>query len=352
MGRRHRVAPLAIGVALAAAPAGAQLPDTDLMVRAEAGGEIESHQLFGANIGSADSDYAVTFGDGSSWSGVAHALAGGGGNTLDDPPTADVTVDVTVSEVGETSVLGSASANAHYFFYARVNQTAPPPIGYNPPVMVRVTYHGETTITGDAEFSTNERSQAAAYFSIRDDFLATNHVAEQAASLQGQLLDDFGATYTFTLSPGEVGNPLHVYVRADASLYVRGSGTAHAHAIADPVFELDQAAFDEYAAFAGFETFPLDQYYGLEFSEAFAPEPAGGAQAIAAIAALWLVSGAGRRRRVAAASGRRARAAPSPRPSAPRAAARTDRGGPALRASRRCRRGRRCPARGGSSRSA
>src|SRR4030095_9765913 len=155
------------------------------------------------------------------------------------------------------------TATPHSSFFARVNQTGPPPLGYNPPVFVRVTFNGETSITGDAAFLPNENSQAAAYFTIRDNFLAMNHVAEQAASTQNNRIDGFGGTQTFTLPPGEVGNELAVGVRADVSLSVHGSGPAHAHAIADPVFELDQEAFDEYAAFQRFETFPLADYYGF-----------------------------------------------------------------------------------------
>jgi len=73
---------------LLVAHAGAVVPDTQLRVTATAG-ETESHELTGASIATADADYSSYSPEGDGYAVTAHALAGGGGGSPEDPPVAD-----------------------------------------------------------------------------------------------------------------------------------------------------------------------------------------------------------------------------------------------------------------------
>jgi len=283
--------PLLAGSLFAALPAGAQVPDTYLRLHALVVDESDQKELDGVPGATLDVAFAGQFVE-SAVNGAAHAFAGGGGGTPEDPPIAECSADLAVTGIFNGA---EARATAIFRYSARITGEPPSEIAvYRPPVFVRVRYAGETALEGNLSTNPNRHSSASASVSMTDGY-GTRLLLEQAASTRTEPFDGFDGVEVFAIDPLVRAVPIDVLVRCDIALEAGPDGTAHAHALADPIFELDQAAFDEWAASQFVPSFPLADHFDFEYSAAMVPEPGGDALAAAAIATL----GARARRRAA-----------------------------------------------------
>ena len=280
-------------LASAAAPALAEVPDTYIRLRARAVDTIEQQELDGLPGATLDVDSRIQLDETTSVDSVAHAFAGGGGGTPEDPPIAECSGDVTVTGVVNTA---RAEATSIFRYHARITGQPPAEIAvYQPPVFVKLRYAGETLLEGELSTNPNRSSSASASVSISNEFSGTL-LSEQAGSTRLDPIDGFDGIRTLRVDPWLREYPFAVLVRCELNLEAGPDGTAHAHALADPLFELDQAAYDEWAATSSGPALQLSAHFGFEYSAALAPEPDAVASALAATAVL---SAAGRRRRAA-----------------------------------------------------
>ena len=103
---------------------------------------------------------------------------------------------------------------------------------------------------------------------------------------------------SFAAVSGKVNEVFGVTLAATGSFTAAGNygGSGSGHAVADPLFEFDQASFDQYLAGQGFASFPLRDYFAFEYSAGVVPEPQTWALLLAGITALvwWRRQGAAR----------------------------------------------------------
>lgn len=295
---RLQATALALAMLSTAYDAGAQIPDTEMQISVSAGSESDLRMLYGVDIGVLDADESVSLPDGRSYSAVAHALAGGGSDAPDDPPVADC--DANIDATGQITAV--VEAGASFIYYVKINGSPPPEVAvYFPPVYVRVSYHGETTLAGAMADTTDpfRRARATAGFALaRGSPTPPGNTAlsEQIASNFAERTAEFTGPRTILIPPGEREYPMRVVVACSLQFAVLEGGSAAGQAMADPIFEFDQEAFDEYAALNEFPTFRLADHYSFEYSPAMVPEPAQGA-ATAALVALAFVARSRRRSR-------------------------------------------------------
>jgi hypothetical protein len=281
---------LAGSLASAAGPAAAQVADTYVRLRAVVGDIVEQQELDGVPGAAADVQLQRQFIDGTSIDSAAHALAGGGGGTPEDPPIAECSADLAVIGVRTED----AKASSIFRYHARITGEPPSEIAlFNPPVFVKLRYAGETLLEGD--LSASFSSSAEAGVTIANDFSGTL-VSEQVASTKLEPFGGFAGIETFRIDPWVREYPFAVVVRCSLQVAAESDGTVSAHALADPLFELDQAAYDEWAATSSGPAMQLAEHFGFEYSAAMAPEPDAAALALAALAVL---SAGARRRRAA-----------------------------------------------------
>jgi hypothetical protein len=167
------------------------------------------------------------------------------------------------------------------------------PVGTPVPVPILFSVAGTATKTSDLGHATAE--VIIRYPSSTPHSFVSS---DGAVSPPGGGTDSFNATHSFSV---DVGTMLTVQMQASCIAAANGTSLARQNescfALVDPLFAFDQAAFDTYAADAGFETFTLADYYRFEFSpgimnlaSATVPEPP-------AVVALGLSLGAAARAR-------------------------------------------------------
>lgn len=179
-------------------------------------------------------------------------------------PQAIATAEAHGTPMAQSSpVQGTASASVDYYMQI-VTREGAPEVG-TLPVNISVLMD----VTGNASASVK----------IGYDFYSLN-------ILSGHQSQDF--TYAAYFSPGE---GRYVNLRAYATAVdMMGNGQpkpTSSQAVADPLFEFDQATFDTWM---GENTFQLSDYYGFEFSPGaeIVPEPSAAVLGVAGMAGVML----------------------------------------------------------------
>lgn len=213
----------------------------------------------------------AVFATGSSWSGLAEA------RTEPDPPSAIALTRSTSNgfEQSTGAILGGgypsyASAALEYDYY--LEQTATPPVSLPPslafPVVIDAMVDAFATISG-ASFSNaafaraylvigNYSSPRAVAHAPDRSFARDTHRVSYGTSLEiGQVLDVLLFAEARSVASAGPDPPINVF--------------SHAMAIADPVIQFDQAAFDQIAIMHGFETFDLNDYFAIRYSPGVGP---------------------------------------------------------------------------------
>lgn len=186
---------------------------------------------------------------------------------------------------------GEATVSATLDYQLLLYQLAPPPIPLAVvPGRVQVQAWASATALGDPASNAGYSSAAVTIDGAPPTFV-------EALGSEGSSRQDFDQSLTVFYVPG---TPLDVRLRAGATAHSGlnlGGPTAtnaRAAAFADPIFSLDQAAFDDMAAEQGFATFDLGSYFAFEQSAlAPVPEPA---SVVLMLAGMALLAGAYRRR--------------------------------------------------------
>jgi hypothetical protein len=164
---------------------------------------------------------------------------------------------------------GLAQADTSYYFYVNVREMIPPPADIlSTPIFVRGVSHADVSASGIS------RAIATAY-SIVGGVHTSRATADTGRPLDPQV-DNRRWEYDHFV---ETDAPLLVELHSSVS--ARGgsggqfpTGFASARAYADPTFEFNQHAFDEFALQQGFPTFQLSDYFEFEFSPLHpVPEP-------------------------------------------------------------------------------
>jgi hypothetical protein len=168
---------------------------------------------------------------------------------------ADVNV-VANPEHAIGSTVGRADASATLDYSVALDPLLPTPLGAalaDVAIPVIVTFHLKTEGRGVASGS----------------ILGSDGSPIGGVSLASGLAPNFRSAGDET-SPVEIGIgsgiAFSVELFAEADAETPDGSSYHAEATVDPIFSFDQPAFDALAASDGFPTFPLDQYFGFEFS--------------------------------------------------------------------------------------
>lgn len=191
----------------------------------------------------------------------------------------------------------SASMQGQLNYQVAVEQLRAIPVHVALPVTLDITVAGLV----DATTST---SSADAFARIRSAVLVSE---DEAHARFGRETDDFFRTYSVAVFPGIV---FDVELLAGCfAIATEANPLSRCFALADPLFEFDQVAFDQLAAARGVPSFPLADFYAFQFSPGLVgdsppappgqpvgiPAPATPLLALGGLAAIWLMR-AGRTR--------------------------------------------------------
>lgn len=228
----------------------------------------ELNNFSGPTAASASCDNMVDFGTYGYVGGTAQTLLSGG-----QRPAADVQGHSQSTGWRRKGGLLTVRSNIHY--QGRVNQRQTPPIVFQPPIPVRVTVRGQTSFSSTYPFAGYAQAAVGIKSPFRLGYPTGVNIAENAnTDPSAQQPSSFDRTVVFTILPGDV---IDIWVGASCSISPHQAaeegdvGTADCQAVADPPFEFDQESFDAWAASQGIESFPLEDYYGFEFSPNLTP---------------------------------------------------------------------------------
>jgi hypothetical protein len=234
-------------------------------------------------------------GRGSSWGGAATVETDEkGGRRFASVNAASVTLGTT-----SANAPGAVEASAILNYELMLVQVAPPPIPLlTVPGIVNVRASASATASGDPA---SNSAYAVAHVTIGSgvnvsvDALGENRTESESLArdfevfyVPGQLIDVRLQSGAMVESGLNLGGPLATSARADA--------------FADPVFNLDQEAFEDIARAQGFAPFDLAAYFAFEQSPFAAPIPEPSASVLMLLGGL-LVAGACRRARMAGSLG-------------------------------------------------
>jgi hypothetical protein len=210
--------------------------------------------------------------------GTAETAGGSAPQALAHVDASSGTSDPNVSDV---SFLAGTSAFLTY--QIRIAQSRPSPLVFQPPLPITATIHGEANVMGDlgANGATASAQVVASLLFHGGGAIGGGTTSASQVDPHGQFTHTFAFTVTLSNAPTLLDSIASATTSARTP--IRG-GNMEAMALADPTFSFDQAAFDQYAAAHGFQTFNLDNYYGFEFSPGIVPEPGTLALLLAGIA--------------------------------------------------------------------
>ena len=214
------------------------------------------------NTGSRPWGYDGTF----SYTAVASGMT-----TTGMPPTA-VAEAASSARFTMPTVPGSpdfpvveSSAGAGLDYSVAIRQRRTPPITFQPPVFLTASAIGEATVEG---YGSAQAGVSFRWFETANSFPSSTGVV---AGVSEAGSDSFNRSFRFRLQTGGF-----IVVSMSAGVRTFGpqgvlSYQSSAIGVADPVFEFDQEAFEEYLEFSGEEPFELADYYAIEYSDGIVP---------------------------------------------------------------------------------
>lgn len=196
----------------------------------------------------------------------AHAEAFGGTN-----PQAVATAAASATSPFGAAPTAIANAYATVIYFLHLQTTNATGLVWQP-AQIPVLFHalGEASGSANAEVRLTNLSTGASLFYDRATGLKLPNPSP-----------GFDRTLDFSVAPTDY---LRVNLYANAGAYddtdFSTTDAIFSQAIADPTFDFDQVAFDQYAASLGQQTFNLGDFYAFEFSPTVVPnvvpEPASG----------------------------------------------------------------------------
>lgn len=231
------------------------------------GQELERRAIGGIN-GSVDNTGSWPFGYDGTFSYIALAR---GMTTTGMPPTAVAEAESS-ARFTMPSVPGSlefpiveSSAGADLVYTVAIRQRRTPPITFQPPVFLTASAIGEATVEGYGS------AQASVQFRWFDRPNSIPNLNGAGAAVTEAGSDSFNRSFRFRLQPG--GYIVVILLSSARTEGPQGALSYQSSAIgaADPVFEFDQQAFEDYLAARGEAPFELADYYAIDYSEGIVP---------------------------------------------------------------------------------
>lgn len=274
---------MAPAAALAAPP---PLPAAQTGLDVRSGADSDRFRGTGYHEVTADGSFA-----GPGFTGHGHAYAGVRASFAGPPrPVAAVDVSADWPCCGSTAA-ATAIGTASFVYYAQViNWAAPPPLPVplaQLPINFIVSDYVSASVGGTPPPQSGSGSMTATVSVFRN----LGHVGILLDRARASGNSDAETNSSFAAVSGKVNEVFGVTLAAEGSFTAGGNygGSGSGHAVADPLFEFDQASFDQYLIGQGFAPFHLANYFAFEFSDgvvAGVPEPQTWALWFAGVAAL------------------------------------------------------------------
>ena len=158
-----------------------------------------------------------------------------------------------------------SSAGAGLNYSVAIRQRRTPPITFQPPVFLTASAIGEATVQGYGS------AQAGVLFQWFETVNGLPSFTGVSAGITEAGSDSFNRSFRFRL---ETGGFIVVSMTASARTFGPQGALSYqssAIGVADPVFEFDQEAFEDYLESSGEEPFELADYYAIEYSDGIVP---------------------------------------------------------------------------------
>jgi hypothetical protein len=192
---------------------------------------------------------------------------------------------------------GTAQASASLRYFGRLNRIQTPP-NSTTPITYDVRMRGYAKASALPLVLSGNGGAGASYTAVVEGLSGVFFITKSVATSTGPPIASDDVIFEFTIDQSSLPRDFTISLSCNASVSAFSlGGTSDAEAMADPVFTFDQARFDQLAAQQGLSSFPLDQYFGFDFSPGIVPEPPAAALALCAAAMLFVLPH-GRRNRL------------------------------------------------------